>query len=234
MKNQYFGDINDYRKYGLIRLLSNHGELCVGMCWMLTESDDRTDGKFTDYLAKARTYRQYDEALFDSLKECLSRPEGRYVCNAEDRSMIPRAVYYDAVLAASSGERRRYFEEFERLTQNCDLIFFDPDNGIEIRSKRKGTKDSCKYLYWDELEQAYASGKSVLVYQHFKREKRETTISSLSSEAQRRLGVSQVFAFRTPHVLFLLMSQPAHQAHFQQQAEKIATRWRSQITVEYL
>jgi len=30
MKNHNFGDINDYKKYGLLRILSNHGQLKVG------------------------------------------------------------------------------------------------------------------------------------------------------------------------------------------------------------
>jgi len=39
MKNQYFGDINDYRKYGLLRGLSNKGEISTLVCWMLTENE---------------------------------------------------------------------------------------------------------------------------------------------------------------------------------------------------
>ena len=35
MKNQYFGDINDYRKYGLLRILTNGGEVDTAVCWML-------------------------------------------------------------------------------------------------------------------------------------------------------------------------------------------------------
>ena len=232
MKNQYFGDINDYRKYGLVRMLSEHGKLRVGVCWMLTESDYRTDGQFTDYLEKGSAYRRYDESLFDTLKNCLSSPSGRDVCHASNMSIIPKAVYFDTILTDSTDERRGYFEKFARVSQHCDMVFFDPDNGLEIKSKRKGQKHSSKYLYWDELEQTYASGKSVLVYQHFRREKRETTISSLSREAERRLGVTQVIAFRTPHVLFLLMPQPTHETHFLQQAQKVADRWKREIRVE--
>jgi hypothetical protein len=44
MKNQYFGDINDYRKYGLLRGLSNRGEIRTAVCWMLTTDDGRGDG----------------------------------------------------------------------------------------------------------------------------------------------------------------------------------------------
>ena len=34
MKNQYFGDINDYVKYGLLRVFSATHRVAV--CWMLT------------------------------------------------------------------------------------------------------------------------------------------------------------------------------------------------------
>jgi hypothetical protein len=60
MKNQYFGDVNDYRKYGLIRLLTGRGEISTAVCWMLTPDDDRTDGKFTDYLGSPEKWRRSD------------------------------------------------------------------------------------------------------------------------------------------------------------------------------
>ena len=41
MKNQYFGDMYDYIKYGLLRQLSGCGKVSLAVCWMLTENDDR-------------------------------------------------------------------------------------------------------------------------------------------------------------------------------------------------
>ena len=73
MKNQYFGDINDYRKYGLIRILSDGGIIRTGICWMLTPDDTRTDGKFTEYLAKSEEYKKFDPDLYDFLGQCLLR-----------------------------------------------------------------------------------------------------------------------------------------------------------------
>jgi hypothetical protein len=40
MKDQYFGDINDYRKYGLLRILSGmrcsgQSNISAAICWML-------------------------------------------------------------------------------------------------------------------------------------------------------------------------------------------------------
>ena len=48
MKVQYFGDVNDYRKYILLRRISS--ELKIGVCWMLTPDDGRPDGANRGYL----------------------------------------------------------------------------------------------------------------------------------------------------------------------------------------
>lgn len=45
MKNQYFGDINDYLKYGLLRVIAKKTGLRVAVCWMPTPDDGHTDGK---------------------------------------------------------------------------------------------------------------------------------------------------------------------------------------------
>ncbi len=50
MKNQYFGDIYDYIKYGLLRRLSPKGEVSTTLCWMLTPNDQGKDGHRISYL----------------------------------------------------------------------------------------------------------------------------------------------------------------------------------------
>ena len=50
MKNQYFGDVEDYGKYGLLKYMAKH-DVTVAINWYLTENDKRTtDGKFIDYI----------------------------------------------------------------------------------------------------------------------------------------------------------------------------------------
>jgi hypothetical protein len=44
MKNQYFGDINDYRKYGLLRILQSTGNGRLLVAWMLTPDGGSRDG----------------------------------------------------------------------------------------------------------------------------------------------------------------------------------------------
>ena len=65
MKNQYFGDINDYRKYSLLRLLSGHGKISTAVCWMLTPDDLRPDGHRIQYLREPEKWRKFDPAVFD-------------------------------------------------------------------------------------------------------------------------------------------------------------------------
>jgi hypothetical protein len=39
VKAQYFGDVNDYRKFSLLRPLAAAGRFRIGVCWMMTEPD---------------------------------------------------------------------------------------------------------------------------------------------------------------------------------------------------
>src|SRR6516165_1820810 len=80
MKSQYFGDLTDYRKYGLLRCLSANGEIKTGVCWMLTEgvgwvsTEHETEGasKF-QYLTEPEQWRHFDPDLFDSCEHKLRR-----------------------------------------------------------------------------------------------------------------------------------------------------------------
>jgi hypothetical protein len=53
MKNQYFGDINDYRKYGLLRAWQAAGNGTLLVAWMLTPDDGSRDGGSRSYLTRS-------------------------------------------------------------------------------------------------------------------------------------------------------------------------------------
>ena len=55
------------------------------------------------------------------------------------------------------------------LTGNCDLVFFDPDNGLEIASVPKHHPKAGKYIYWDELVPFWNRGHALLIYHHLNR-----------------------------------------------------------------
>lgn len=64
MKNQYCGDVNAYRKYGLLRCFSE-ARFALGICWVLTSDGTSSDGQKTRYLQEPAAWRGYDPELFD-------------------------------------------------------------------------------------------------------------------------------------------------------------------------
>lgn len=231
MKNQYFGDINDYRKYGLLRILSGKGTTRTGVCWMLTLDDGRTDGRFVQYLEDPEKWRKYDPDLFDTLKRSLKTHPGRNVREAETANIIPSAEYFTDVLTDNRDERRVYFDEMVDRFTDVDMIFFDPDNGIEVKSVPYERKDSSKYVYWDELSRTLKAGHSVLVYQHFSRVKRDLFIQRIRWEIQSRLNPAGIFAFRTSNVVFFLVSPGKLLLRYHQAIGQVDQTWDSQIWV---
>jgi hypothetical protein len=225
MKDQYFGDVNDFRKYALLRSLVIPDRLRLGVCWMLADKDRRTDGGFLAYLAKPSNYRGSDPALFDWLKQVIDVERDRRTARIEGSALLGSACFQPNLLTDRDSERRTYFSEcFTRLA-GCDLVFFDPDNGLEIKSTSRGRKNSHKYLYWDEVCETFSAGASALIYQHFTREKRAPFIARLTDELHARTRAAAVFSFTTPHVLFLLASQARHSALFRRRLVAIRAAW---------
>jgi hypothetical protein len=119
-------------------------------------------------------------------------------------------------------------ERFRR----ADLIFFDPDNGFEVKSKPYGRKESSKFLYWREASDAYSAGHSLLVYQHFARERREAFVERIADELRSRTNAASIYSFRTPHVVFFLADRPEREETFHRQAARTALVWEGQISVQ--
>jgi hypothetical protein len=80
VKVQYFGDVNDYRKFALLRLLSRVGQFKIGVCWMLTEPDDSKHGGNRKFLEQAAKWRAYDPKLFDALAKVPASPQLSDLC----------------------------------------------------------------------------------------------------------------------------------------------------------
>ena len=224
MKNQYVADINDYRKYGLLRILSDGGRIRIGCCWMLTADDGHTDGNFTAYVDSPSQWQHYDPPLFDSLSACI-RDRERNVSRIEQEGLIPGATFCSSGLEDAPRCRHAYFDAARRQMVDRELVFFDPDNGLEVKSRPYGSRGCSKFLFWHEATSFFKGGKSLLIYQHFIREERKRFIARLSAEFGTRLGATEVWAFRTPHVVFFLVPRDNHRDLFRSRAEQVQEHW---------
>jgi hypothetical protein len=231
MKNQYFGDLKDYQKYGVLRILANAGKNKIVVCWMLTDNDRTGYGNSVEYLHfPERALRDYDPTLFESLRRLLLLSEKERSVQMVE-GLIPGASFYSKKLTCDIRDRKHYFEEFLQQTENTHLVFLDPDIGMEVASIPRTKKRSPQHLYWDELSNIYFKGLSIILYQHYRRVNHESFIKEMALEMINKLGAQQVISFQTPEVVFFLVPQDDHHERLLPLVEQINRIWHPQIKV---
>lgn len=229
MKNQYFGDINDYRKYGLLRAISRVADFRTLVVWMLTPNDGGTDGKFTDYLYKPTKWSRYDPSLYAHLCDMLRAVEERSVENIKGAGLLKDTDFFSKPVPDNATDRDAWFVALSERSKGRDFVFLDPDNGLEVKSKPYGRKHSSKYLFWREVALLWESGSSLLIYQHFIREKRVDFIQRMLEKLNKVTADSFVEAFSTSNVVFLLALQPRHRLLHGRIVESVQESWADQI-----
>ena len=99
---------------------------------------------------------------------------------------------------------------------DCDLVFLDADNGLEVASMTEKKKP--QYILYDEVKSLYDAGKSVLIYQH--RAIGQSFEWQITKKI-RRLPQVPMIVFRGGNVSYLLLCQT------NDQREKIQEDFRS-------
>ena len=171
MKNQYFGDVGDYGKYGLLRYFAGCG-MTIAVNWYLTEKDQSNDGNIRGYLTKEKN-RIYDSDLFDVLKRMCAHNK-KNVSDFAALGMIPGARYYDKIVepvlstltvSEKRAARKQWHQEALTVCDGFDLVFLDPDNGLRA-GKPSARKDAVKFVYSVEAADYYERGQDVVYYCH--------------------------------------------------------------------
>ena len=229
MKDQYFGDINDYRKYGILRALQSKGQGTLLVAWMLTPDDGSRDGESRSYLEDPDTWERYDPELFASLGSLVRSVPAPKVSLMEKAGLLPNTLYYSQVVPDKRDRRDAWRRGLLDGARKADLVFVDPDNGIEVPSKPIGHRGSSKYVAWEEIQALWQGGCSILIYQHFPREPREDFSKRMVSELKERTSAGFTEALRTSHVLFLLAAQEQHQPGVRDAILLLQQRWTRQI-----
>src|SRR5690606_28678918 len=120
--------------------------------------------------------------------------------------------------------RKAFMEHAASAFRDSELVFFDPDNGMET-TLPKGRKNSSKYVYLDELADFYRAGKSLLVYQHFPRIERRAFVASCLDRFRTVMPNASLWTFTTAHVVFLLAIHPESPARLVVAAMEACGRW---------
>ena len=92
-------------------------------------------------------------------------------------------------------QRRKWFESALSSTKTCDIVFLDPDNGLEIKSEKEFQSKGPKYTYYHELGKFIERGQSTIVYHHICRNGTAyEQIHERCSEIKNKLKVENVFS----------------------------------------
>lgn len=212
MKAQYVGDIGDVGKVLLLKYLAEVG-FKIGVNWVLTKNDESGDGRHRNYVG----YRGIDclccidRKVIEGIIPIANKNE-RTIHDLENliRKFLKNPVFYSEYFDEDLPRNVRNDEAFKLLTPDvADLVFFDPDNGIDAR---RGA--SPKHVYLPELRRYWQRGQSLLIYHHLPQHNfAEDAIKQLTLQLE-DFPTAQVKAFhfrRGTGRVYMLCLQPGHQ-----------------------
>jgi hypothetical protein len=247
VQNRYVGDVGDFAKYGLLRILTSEAAWSLAVLWWLFEDETHnSDGRHVSYLSSP-VFSALDPQLHQSLERLLSA--GHRTVKAVARSgILPGAtVFFDKpIFGASSAATSRQLRERHRAawlqkaisaTANCDLVFFDPDNGLETASVARHSSKGGKYVFWDELMPFWNRGQSLVIYHHLNRTAsvaKQTEILRAKFDSKfYDAGLIRHFLFRRGSCRhFWLVSQKEHVPRCLSAIDRMAqSNWREYFAV---
>lgn len=164
MQDSYVGDIGDYGKYGLLKAIDSQG-LSLSVNWYKVvpkKVGKQDDGKYISYLSHPEIYRAYDHVLFDALHDIVCIDNDRRIQRIEDENLFLSKYFSEEILADRIGWHRRALQQ----TKDSDVVFLDPDNGLETRNMFLSGTATEKHVKWSELRDYYERGQNVILYQH--------------------------------------------------------------------
>jgi hypothetical protein len=217
MQNRYCCDHGDFAKFGLLRKLcardTQGRRLRLGVVWYLIPDENHNDdGKFISYLEdneyNRERFRMCDPELWNEFRTILSKGN-RHVSEFRIQQVCHEStVYYENVLEwPVSGNLQSIKGREERLrirtdwvncgyekTRDCQLVVFDPDNGLNVKTKRHASKGP-KYAFLDEVEPYYKRGQNLVIYQHVNRSRKvEMQIQYRLQQIARKLNCHNAFS----------------------------------------
>jgi len=210
MKNQYVGDINDFFKYSILEKIERALKKKILVVWMLTKSE----GMDTDY----EDLEKYNKTLYKKLQDIvISNKRGVKAIEA----IYTNYTYQSALLEKAN--RAVYFKETKEKAEACDLVFFDPDNGISFKIKKKDNE----HIYWDEIKEFWNAEKDILIYQHFRRQKWEDYLSELKKYVKKNIKGANIVPIKTRNVMFVYF---AHK-NITEEMKSIFGSWNNKIEI---
>jgi len=206
VRHNFVNDIGDYAKYALLRAICVSGQptIRLGVIWYLTEHAElNNDGRKRSHLTTAG-WDDLDPDLLARMRRIENGLQNQGQLNVslieESGILPPSTAYFSEPIPRVRGtarqrvsERAAWFERARQAMSDCDLVFLDPDNGLEVRSVPITSPFSSKYTTVAEIAALLETGASVVLYQHGNRTpwlvQRERVYAQIATGTQRGLTI---------------------------------------------
>jgi hypothetical protein len=235
MQHRYVGDFGDYVKLGILRAIASGRRLGIAW-WLYRDEVHNKDGKHTKYLDEPDRWKAFDPALFEKLKT-VGSTGNRHISLLEDLNILPGAVFASEPILVSGPSHQRtkareiWFSSVLRTLASADLVFVDPDNGIQPENFSLAKKKAGKAVSYEELRALALPDRPLVVYHHQTRRKggHLAEISHLTG-LFRENGFKTVDAIRAPNysprVFFILNGS----LQIRERAASLTEKWKGALS----
>ena len=194
MQDRYAGDIGDYGKIALLKALQRQG-LSIGINWYRVkdlDTEKKSDGTFKQDDGRYQIpgkIKDCDPELANALS-MIFHSSDRSIDALERAELIPDVIYYDKPITKVC--RSDWHQAALNKLKHVDIVFLDPDNGMLVKSVKKGSSRSVKYAFYEEVGDYIKQNQSVLIYNHRCRKPEEQYFGEICERLQAITGIPAV------------------------------------------
>ena len=143
--------------------------------------------------------------------------------------MPPRTIFVEAFVGAGT-LRDAWCADAVATTEPADLVFLDPDNGLEVASVGRGRTTARKYVYYSELPPYTDRGQSLVVYHHLGQRHHAAEVEIEERlDHLRRVNKTEPFAVRfrggTARAYFVIPAASTRARLLEQTRRFLASGW---------
>ena len=227
MQDRYAGDIGDFGKFSLLRHLFNTPKHQTGVVWYLFPNESHNgDGRHIEYLNQP-DFQFCDDYLIERLSHTVNNQ--RTVKSLEDSKLLPSTTIYHSTLLdshivypgqtvreklARQESRSKWLEDAIIAVSECNVVFLDPDNGLEIPSlPQMNRMTSGKFAYYSEVSELFKGKNACVIYHHLNRNcAHDIQIKQRVNELRNKVSIDgTVFVLRyapySPRAFFILTNK---------------------------